>query len=794
MSGSFAPLGWLVGSPRRALAVLGFWILAAAVIVYVSPSLGAVVTDDSADFLPTDSIARKALILQQEKFPSSGLQGLVLVHRPSGITAADRDLAERVRTYLAEVLTEGDSAQIRAAIDLPATDGQVRTLSIVSDWDIDGDILALTQGAQELRAFLASIRPDEELILSFTGAAGITADLANTFSQFDFRVTLLTVLLVLLILLIVYRSPVMPLLALLGVGWSLLMAQFLAAWAADTFGLLINSQITALMSVLVFGAGTDYTVFVVARYREELRRNDSRWLAMQAAITRLGPAIAASGGTTVIVLALMLLASFGTFRGMGPILGLAVGLTIITGLTLIPALVVLAGRWIFWPIGEAKATRPSRTWQKIAELVTRHPWATLLVSAVLLIVFALGNTQLKQDFDTVGSLPEDLDSKIGFDILASSGAGGSSNPAQLLLELEEGSIYAHLPAVAQITSELEARPEIASALGPTRPFISIPQRSGSEVQALLDSLPAPILLNLLSNANAPAPADPSRATNELAQLGLDPPVIAAIGTLTAGQRFVSQDQTTAVIEIQLAANPTSLAAINQIPDLQAAIDDIVSSTSLNGVQPLLGGQTATSFHSREAVNRDTLVVIPLGYLMIFIILLVVLRSLVAAAFLAASVFTSLLAAIGLSVFIFEFILGHNGLGYQNLLWAFIFLTALGADYNILLISRVREECVAADTAVATRRAVASTGGVITSAGLILTGTFLVLTTFPLVAIVQIGTMVAVGILIDTFIVRTMLVPAIILVLGKWSWWPSDPSNESALHPSSAPSAATTAAS
>ena len=240
--------------------------------------------------------------------------------------------------------------------------------------------------------------------------------------------------------------------------------------------------------------------------------------------------------------------------------------------------------------------------------------------------------------------------------------------------------------------------------------------------------------------------------------------------------------TTARLELTLAMNPSSTQAIDLIPELRTAAEELTARTSLASVEPLVGGQTAVNFDSRAAVNRDTLLVIPLGYLLIFAILLLVLRSLVAAAYLTVSVFVSLLSAVGLSILVFEYGLGHNGLGYQNLLWAFIFLTALGADYNILLISRVREECADKDSASACRTAVASTGGVITSAGIILAGTFAILATFPLVAIVQLGFIVSLGILIDTFLVRTVLVPGVITLLGDWNWWPSIPIRRSSAQP------------
>ncbi len=786
MTSHFAPLGQLVSSPRWALAVLAFWLVAAGIVYAVSPSLGEVIDDDTSQFLPSDSPARSALLLAEEKFPAAGVPGIVLLHRPSGVTASDRQLVQQFQEDLRQADVPDLVREVLPPTDLVDADGAVRSISTVLIFKLADGIEPLAQVAGWLREYLATRQTDDDLVLSFTGAGAILADLAETFSQFDFRVTLFTVMLVLAILLAVYRSPVMPVLALVGVGWSLFMAQFLAALVSDTFGLLLNSQITALMSVLVFGAGTDYTVFVVARYREELRRHDSRWDAMRVAVTRLAPAIASSGGTTVAVLAVLLLASFGTFRGMGPILGLAIAVTVLAGLTLIPALVVLAGNSIFWPIAADKATRHSRLWQRIAGLVTARPMFSFLAALAILVAFALGNTNLKQDFDNIAGLPDGTDSKTGLEILARSGQEGASYPLRVYFELEQGSIYDHLPALAQIATELEARPEISMVVGPTRPFAGAPQLTADDLNALFETLP-PGFVDLFGAAAANSAVPPAGDLSQIfSGFGIDPGTGATLGSLASGQRFISPDQTTARLELTLALNPVSVEAIDLVPGIRQAVGDLTLQTSLAGVEPLVGGQTAINYDSRDAVNRDTLLVVPIGYLLIFGILLLVLRSLVAAVYLTASVFISLLSAIGLALLVFEFGLGHNGLGYQNLLWAFIFLTALGADYNILLITRVREECADKDSASACRAAVASTGGVITSAGIILAGTFAILTTFPLVAIVQIGFIVSVGILIDTFLVRTVLVPGIITLLGDWNWWPKIPVRRTAIRPTAGP--------
>ena len=596
------------------------------------------------------------------------------------------------------------------------------------------------------------------LTVALTGPAGIVSDAVEVFSEIDFRVTLFTVLLVLALLLLIYRSPALALLPLAGVGLTLVIAQSLAATLAANAGLVLNSQVTALMSVLMFGAGTDFTLFIVARYREELRQQPDRWRAMQVALRRVGPAIASSAGTTIAAMLALLLATFGSFQTMGPVLALAIFLMMLSGLTLIPALAVLLGRAAFWPGRmHVSGTEHSRIWSWVADVVTRRPVATFAATLVLLVVFAAGAPTMTPNFSFIDGFPDEAESKIGAQIMDDAFGAGELAPTNVYVSA--ANLDASLVDVDRVTQAIADIPGVTRVSGPTRPTGDPPAVDPAVLQAAIPRLPAALREGPAAGAAAAsAPAN------------VDPRAQAVLEAFFAGRRFISPDGTTARLDVVFEDDPYGIPAIERIADIRTAVRAAAAGTSLDP-EVLVGGPTALQADAWSAVNRDVSVVGPIVVALIWFILLLLLRSLVAATYLVASVLLSFLAALGLSVVIFQNILGHPGVGYQNAVWMFIFLAALGADYNILIMTRVREEIRARGLVEGTRIAVARTGGVITSAGLILAGTFSILTTLPLRDIFQLGFAVMLGVLMDTFIVRALLVPSVVLLLRRWNWWP-----------------------
>ena len=750
---------------RRAAIVIAVWAVVGAAVVATAPPLSDVTTNDQENFLPEGSESLRVLELVGEKFPrGQGIPAIVVFHRLEGLSDADLTAVARANTALqaddapsniASVLALDTSAEL--ADVLLAPDGTTVTTIVT----INGSPADEPFG-EAVRWIREQSRAGTEgtgLTLALTGPAGIVSDAVEVFSEIDFRVTLFTVLLVLALLLLIYRSPALALLPLAGVGLTLVIAQSLAATLAANAGLVLNSQVTALMSVLMFGAGTDFTLFIVARYREELRQQPDRWRAMQVALRRVGPAIASSAGTTIAAMLALLLATFGSFQTMGPVLALAIFLMMLSGLTLIPALAVLLGRAAFWPGRmQVSGTEHSRIWSWVADVVTRRPVATFAATLVLLVVFAAGAPTMTPNFSFIDGFPDEAESKIGAQIMDDAFGAGELAPTNVYVSA--ANLDASLVDVDHVTQAIADIPGVTRVSGPTRPTGDPPAVDPAVLQAAIPRLPAA----LREGTREGSPAAASAPAN------VDPQAQAVMEAFFAGRRFISPDGTTARLDVVFEDDPYGIPAIERIADIRTAVRATAAGMSLDP-EVLVGGPTALQADAWSAVNRDVSVVGPIVVALIWVILLLLLRSLVAATYLVASVLLSFLAALGLSVVIFQNILGHPGVGYQNAVWMFIFLAALGADYNILIMTRVREEIRARGLVEGTRIAVARTGGVITSAGLILAGTFSILTTLPLRDIFQLGFAVMLGVLLDTFVVRALLVPSVVLLLRRWNWWP-----------------------
>ncbi len=757
------------GGWRRAAGVVLGWVVVGLVLYLTAPSLAEVTTNSQADFLPSRSESQRALELVAEKFPrNQGVPAMVVFHRPEGLTDADlATVAEVDRAWQAA----GAPSDIESVVALSTTPQLAGSL-LAADRTTVLAIITITGSPADAR-FLevtawigeqARVRTDPAgLTVAVTGPAGIAAYTTEVFGAFDVRVTVFTVLLVLALLLLIYRSPVLALLPLVGVGWTLLMAQAAAAVLTDHFGLTLNGQVSALMSVLMFGAGTDFTLFIVSRYREELRRQPDRWRAMQVSVRRVGPSIASSGGTTIAAMLALLLATFGSFQAMGPMLALAMFLMLGSGLTLVPALTVLLGRAAFWPGGmQASGTERSRLWSRVADTVVRYPLATLAATLIVLVVFAAGASITRPSFNFIDGFPDSAEAKVGARILDERFGAGNLAPSNVVVRTTN--VDASLVDLDRVAEAVANVSGVARVTGPTRPGGDWPAVDAATLQAAIPRLPPELRAGLTSGSAGGSPA-------MAAATDADAATQAVLATYHAGRRYVSPDGTTARLDVVMADDPFGLSAIERVSRIRE-VARAAATGSLDDAEVVVGGPTASQADARDAVNRDIAVVGPIVAVMIWIILLLLLRSLVAATYLLGSVLLSFLSAVGISVVIFQHVLGHPGLGYQNVVWMFIFLAALGADYNILIISRVREEIRTRGLAGGVRAAVAHTGGVITSAGLILAGTFSVLTTFPQRDIYQLGFAVALGVLIDTFIVRALFVPSIVLLLGRWNWWPS----------------------
>jgi RND superfamily putative drug exporter len=522
-----------------------------------------------------------------------------------------------------------------------------------------------------------------------TGPAGSAADSAEAFQGIDGALLFAALGVVIVILLFTYRSPILWVLPIFSAVIALFCAQAVIYLLARYADLTVNGQSASILTVLVIGAGTDYALLLVARYREELRLHADRHEAMTEAVHRAGPAVLASGGTVILGMLCLLASEMNSTAGLGPVAAIGVGVTLIVLMTLLPALLVICGRWVFWPVRPTVGSaEPSATglWARVGRWIKPRPRATWVVTCVLLLAACTGVLRLHPDglsqADAFRGSPESIEG----DAVAA----------------------AHFPAVA-----------------------------GNPVYVITT-------------------AD---TVDDVADA-----VAAEDGIAGVGDPTVQGDA--ALIQATLADPWDSEAAAGTIEDLRSNLDDVGDG------EALVGGTTAINLDVETASQRDNLVVIPLIMLVVLVVLGLVLRALVAPVILIATVVLSYGAALGLSALIFDWALGVDTTDASFPLFVFVFLVALGIDYNIFLMTRVREEALDHGTRRAALIGLAATGGVITSAGLVLAATFAVLGTLPLTFLTQLGIAVALGVLLDTIIVRSVLVTALNLDVGRWMWWPS----------------------
>jgi RND superfamily putative drug exporter len=520
------------------------------------------------------------------------------------------------------------------------------------------------------------------------GPAASAADQVKIFKGIDSTLLYATLAVVIILLLLTYRSPVLWILPIVSAAVALSVAEA-AIYLLTKHGLTVNGQSGGILIVLVLGASTDYALLLVARYREELRRHADRHEAMAIALRRAGPAIIASGATVIAGMLCLLVAESADISGLGPVAAIGIALGLLAMITLLPALLVICGRWVFWPVRPRFGSDEPTTrgfWARVGRMIARHPRRVWVVTALLLAVASLG--------------------LIGFKVGTLTTAQSFRGTPQSITA--EAVLARHFPAGAG---------EPVEVIG-----------NAAKVTALEHAL-----------AGTP-------------------------GIQTVSRPAVKDGQ--AFVQGTLASKPDSPAAYTTIDRARTALH------AIPGADAKVGGGTAINMDVERYAQHDRNVIIPLVLVVVMIILALLLRAVVAPLVLIATVVLSFFAALGLSALVFKHLFGFAGADTAMPLFVFVFLVALGIDYNIFLMTRVREEVKRSGPRQGALTGLAATGGVITSAGLVLAGTFVTLGTLPLVILTEIGFCVAAGVLLDTIIVRSVLVTALNLDLGRHMWWPS----------------------
>ncbi|MFD7442227.1 MMPL family transporter [Streptomyces sp. NPDC059909] len=688
------------GKPRRpgraALpwAVLALWIAVLAVAAPFAGKLGDVQRDNIVDYLPAGADSTQVAKVQQE-LPGGEATELVIVHhRDSGLTDADRTTAA------------GHAARIAAAHDLtaeprgiPSKDGTTLMFP-VSSTEPGNDEKARAAFVEDVREAVSSDGSSDGsagLTVEVGGPSALQTDMEDVFETIDGTLMIATVLVVAILLILTYRSPFLWLVPLLVVGVAALTTRAVIYGLAQGLDITITSQGAAIMTVLVFGAGTDYALLLVARYREELRRVPQPYDAMRAALRGCGPAVLASSGTVAAGLLCLLAADLNSARGLGPVGAVGVVCALAAMLTLLPAVLVLLGRRVFWPLiprHGSEAVQRRSLFAAMGSSAGRRPVAVLASGTVLLGALALGAFNLPGTLKNEDSFTERPESVSAMQTLAAAYPDRSAQPI---------SVIAPAATADRVLAEARATDGVAAA-----------ERGRTGAQRM--GVP-------------PGPEGSGGGWTELAVFAEDAPE-------TAGE--------TATIKA-----------------LRAGLDGAY-----------VGGASAQQLDLEETNARDRMVVIPLVLAAVLLVLVALLRSLVAPLILIVAVVAVWGAAMGLGGLVFEPLFGFAGVDPGLPLLSFVFLVALGVDYGIFLMHRMREEALTgAEPAAAALTALRTTGGVIASAGIVLAATFSVLMNLPLVMMVEMGIVVAVGVLLDTFLVRTYLVTSASLLLGRRVWWP-----------------------
>jgi putative drug exporter of the RND superfamily len=684
------PIARIPGGRRTKWVILAGWIIALVFLGPLAGKLSGAENNQSSSWLPTNAESTKVLNISAG-FQSNNLVPAVLVYeRDSGVTAADlakakTDAADFAKTAVVPYASGSVVGPI------PSKDGKALETIVQINMGTEG-WNALSPAVDAIRSQASS--GDPGLTVHITGPGGVGADQSAAFKGIDGVLLYATVSVVIVLLLLTYRSPILWLLPLMSSGMALAAAEAIIYLLSKHAGLTVNAQSAGILLVLVMGAGTDYALLLIARYREELRRHEDRHEAMAVALHRAGPAIVASAATVAIGMLCLTAAEMNSTKGLGPVCAIGVVIALAAMTTLLPALLVIFGRWMFWPVRPtAGSVDPTSTglWARIGGGISRRPRTVWVGTALVLGALAFGILGLKADgLSTAGQFTGTPDSVVGERVLA-----------------------AHFPA------------------GAGSPLVVIANDS---------------------------------ATSRVSQTFATVPGILSVSPPVTKNGYV-------YLEGTLASAPDSAAADNTVDQARTVLH------AIPGADALVGGDTAVVLDTQHASQHDNKVIIPLILLVVLLVLGLLLRALVAPLVLIGTVVLSFAASLGVSSLFFNNVFHFSGEDSAFPLLTFVFLVALGIDYNIFLMTRIREESARRATELGgTKRGaltgLAATGGVITSAGMILAGTFGVLGTLPVVGFAEIGFAVSLGVLLDTFIVRSILVTALTMDLGHRIWWPS----------------------
>jgi RND superfamily putative drug exporter len=690
------------------LLVLFVWLGLAAVGGPLVGRLSEVQKNDNASFLPKTAESTEVNTLAAKFSSTTTLPYFVVIERPGGLKASDAAAVNKFVAGIASLpfdikgYSMGPYLASPPAAAIPSADGKALLVPVLLDANkaaqVIGSSSPLFEGSKALKASAATLLKPSGLNVYVAGPGGVLADLVTAFSGIDGILLIVALGVVFLILLVVYRSPILPITVLFTAVFGLAAAALVIYPLAKNNVIGLNGQSQGILSILVVGAATDYSLLLVSRYREELHEHASKWVAMAAAWKAAFQPIAASAATVILGLLCLLLSQLGSTRGLGPVGALGIAGALIAALTFLPAVLLLFGRRIFWPViprvdhvhAEDSLGRRG-IWGRVAAMVGRHPRRTWVLTLVgLLACAAFVPTLNARGISQSQLFLNKVESVTGQEILAQHFPAGSGSPVEIIAPAAQ---------TQKVLTAVKSAPGVASAF--------VGQGPGA------------------------------------------PPKVVGGNVL-----------------IQATLTPAA-----DSPAAETVVQQLRSTLHTVGPNVLVGGSTAVNYDVRQASERDLRVVIPAILVVVFLVLMLLLRSLVAPVILVLANVLSFAATLGVSAVMFNHVFGFPGSDPATPLYAFVFLVALGIDYSIFLMTRVREESAERGTRPGILVALAVTGGVITSAGIVLAATFSALSLIPIVFLVQIAFIVAFGVLLDTIVVRSLLVPAVAYEVGRPIWWP-----------------------
>ncbi|PEB52217.1 hypothetical protein CON65_03155 [Bacillus pseudomycoides] len=719
--------GQLVGGPKARWITLLVWVLLTLVLSFTWPAVNTV-EDETAPNLPENAMSQQASRLIKQEFPNdAGNPALIVWHRDKGLEANDFKAIQDTYKHLKNTplkdqstLPPFDTIPQQALAKSVSEDGTSLVTPVFFNTTAGTDILQ--KNMNELQRVIKDTLADDPfkrnisdsgLHVRLSGPVGIQTDAVSLFSQADVKLLVATVLLVLVLLILLYRSPLLAILPLIVVGFAYGVISPTLGFLADKGWITADAQGISIMTVLLFGAGTDYCLFLISRYREFLLVEQNKFKALQLAIKESGGAIIMSALTVVVGLGTLLLAHIGTFHRFAVPFSVAVFLMGVASLTLLPALLAILGRVAFFPfiprtneMNEERARKKKKAIKvkeskgilskKIGDLVIRKPWTIILLTLFLLGGLASFVPRIHFTYDLLESFPKDMPSREGFDLISDHFSPGELAPVQIVVDTEGKDI--------SVTTELKKLSFVDQVTEP------IKGKQNSQLQ---------------------------------------------------------------MYEVSLHENPYSIDGMNKIPELRKSLKQLMKKSEINDAENhiWIGGETASLYDTKQTTERDQDVIIPVMIGIIALLLLVYLRSIVAMIYLILTVVLSFFSALGAGWLLLHYGMDAPAIQGAIPLYAFVFLVALGEDYNIFMVSEIWKNKRNQPHLEAVKNGVVQTGSVITSAGLILAGTFAVLATLPIQVLVQFGLVTAIGVLLDTFIVRPLLVPAITVVLGRFAFWP-----------------------